>query len=58
MKQKSLFKNQLTGTFWQYEDGYGYRYNKDYLRIEGALPTSLTLPLRKSLTSVSSCALL
>lgn len=44
---KVLFKNTLAGVVWQDEDGYHFRYDKDYLQAEGAMPVSLTLPLRE-----------
>ncbi len=43
-----LFKNELAGIVWQNEDGYGFRYNEDYLKSLGASPVSLTLPLRQA----------
>lgn len=44
---KVWFKNNLAGVVWQDEDGYGFRYEQDYLKAEGVLPISLTLPLRE-----------
>ena len=44
---KVLFKNRLAGVVWQDEDGYGFKYDKDYLQTDGTMPISLTLPLRK-----------
>ena len=45
---KVLFKNSLAGVVWQDEDGYGFKYDKDYLQTDGAMPISLTLPLREA----------
>lgn len=43
-----LFKNKLAGIVWQDEDGYGFRYDEDYLKSLAASPISLTLPLRQA----------
>ena len=45
---KVLFKNKLAGIVWQDEDGYGFRYDEDYLKSPAASPISLTLPLRQA----------
>ena len=45
---KVLFKNKLAGVVWQDEDGYGFRYDEDYLKSPLASPVSLTLPLRQA----------
>jgi serine/threonine-protein kinase HipA len=41
-----LFKNELAGIVWQDENGYGFEYDKNYLKLKNASPVSLTLPLR------------
>jgi len=41
-----LFKNELAGIVWQDENGYGFEYDKNYLKSKNATPVSLTLPLR------------
>ena len=41
-----LFKNELAGIVWQDENGYGFEYDRNYLRSKSAIPVSLTLPLR------------
>jgi serine/threonine-protein kinase HipA len=45
---KVLFKDKMAGTVWQDENGYGFVYDKDYLKEKerGAEPVSLTMPLR------------
>ncbi len=42
---KVLFKNIEAGIVWQDDDGYGFQYNKEYLK-KNSIPVSLTLPLR------------
>ncbi len=44
---KVLFKDKLAGIVWQDEEGYGFKYNEDYLQSKDAVPLSFTLPLRK-----------
>lgn len=44
---KVLFKDMLAGIVWQDENGYGFEYDKYYLQLKGAVPVSLTLPLRE-----------
>jgi len=44
---KVLFKDNPAGIVWQDENGYGFLYNKDYLKEVGAYPVSWTLPLRE-----------
>lgn len=44
---KVLFKDKLAGIIWQDEDGYGFKYNEDYLKSKDATAVSLTLPLRE-----------
>jgi serine/threonine-protein kinase HipA len=44
---KVFFKNKLAGIVWQDEDGYGFQYDKTYLKTTDAMPVSLTLPLRE-----------
>ena len=41
-----LFKNELAGIVWQDENGYGFEYDRDYLKLKNATAVSLTLPLR------------
>lgn len=43
---KVFFKDKEAGIVWQDENGYGFEYNEEYLRLK-ATPVSLTLPLRK-----------
>ncbi|GEO12220.1 HipA N-terminal domain-containing protein [Segetibacter aerophilus] len=43
-----LFKNKHAGIVWQDEDGYGFRYDEEYLKLPIASPISLTLPLRQA----------
>lgn len=43
---KVLYKNKVAGIVWQDEDGYGFKYNEDYLQSIDAVAVSLTLPLR------------
>lgn len=43
-----LFKKKLAGIVWQDEEGYGFRYDEDYLKSLSASPISLTLPLRQA----------
>ena len=43
-----LFKNKLAGIVWQDEDGYGFRYDEEYLALPVASPISLTLPIRQA----------
>jgi len=43
---KVLFKNELAGIVWQDENGYGFAYDKHFLKSKNATPVSLTLPLR------------
>jgi len=43
---KVLYKNIVAGIVWQDEDGYGFKYNEDYLQLKTAAAVSLTLPLR------------
>lgn len=43
---KVYYKNVYAGVVWQDEDGYGFQYDKEYLRNTDAAPVSLTLPLR------------
>lgn len=43
---KVLYKNKVAGIVWQDEDGYGFKYNEDYLQSKDAVAVSLTLPLR------------
>ena len=49
MKQsgKVFFQERWAGTVWQDDNEYGFAYEKDYLELRGALPVSLTLPLRE-----------
>jgi serine/threonine-protein kinase HipA len=42
-----LLRDREAGVVWQDEDGYGFEYTADYLKSKGAIPVSLTLPLRK-----------
>jgi serine/threonine-protein kinase HipA len=42
---KVFVKNELAGTVWQDENGYGFVYNEAYLKRPDAAPVSLTLPL-------------
>lgn len=44
---KVFFKDRLAGIVWQNENGYGFEYDKKYLRLKGTAPISLTLPLRE-----------
>ena len=41
-----IFKDKLAGIVWQDENGYGFEYDKSYLKLKNAVPVSLTLPLR------------
>ena len=43
---KVLFKNKLAGVVWQDENGYGFKYDENYLKSKNAVPVSLTLPVR------------
>ncbi len=40
-----FFKGLKAGIVWQDEDGYGFRYDQQYLENKEAEPVSLTLPL-------------
>lgn len=42
---KVLYKDQLAGTVWQDDEGYGFTYDETYLKSPAAA-VSLTLPLR------------
>ena len=44
---KVLFRELLAGEVWQDEEGYGFKYDKDYLQSDNAMPVSFTLPLRE-----------
>jgi serine/threonine-protein kinase HipA len=44
---KVFFKNIPAGIVWQDEDGYGFKYDKEYLQLKDAASVSLTLPLRE-----------
>ena len=44
---KVLFKSKPAGIVWQDEDGYGFEYDKSYLKLKDAVPVSMTLPLRE-----------
>jgi serine/threonine-protein kinase HipA len=44
---KVLFKDRLAGIVWQDENGYGFKYDGNYLLLKDAVAVSLTLPLRK-----------
>ncbi|MDF2380094.1 HipA N-terminal domain-containing protein [Nostoc ellipsosporum NOK] len=39
------FKGIQAGTVWQDEEGYGFKYEKEYLENKEAEAVSLTLPL-------------
>jgi serine/threonine-protein kinase HipA len=41
-----IFKDKLAGIVWQDENGYGFEYNKNYLKLKKPTAISLTLPLR------------
>jgi len=41
-----IYKDKLAGIVWQDENGYGFEYDKSYLKLKNAIPISLTLPLR------------
>jgi serine/threonine-protein kinase HipA len=43
---KVLYRDKPAGIVWQDENGYGFRYNEDYLQLRDAAAVSLTLPLR------------
>lgn len=45
-KAKVFFKDKLAGILSEDEDGFHFRYDKDYLNSENPQPISLTLPLR------------
>lgn len=45
-KGNVFFKGIKAGIVWQDEDGYGFRYEKEYLEKKETEPISLTLPLR------------
>ena len=48
MKQGNVyFKNVLSGTIREDEDGFTFQYDPDYLQRDDAQPVSLTLPLRE-----------
>jgi serine/threonine-protein kinase HipA len=44
---KVLFEDKTAGIIWQDEEGYGFKYDRDYLQKVGATPVSWTLPLRE-----------
>lgn len=39
-------QNRFAGVIAEIDEGYAFSYNADYLRQEGAVAVSLTLPLR------------
>ena len=43
---KVFYRDKEAGIVWQDEDGYGFKYNEDYLLLKDAAAVSLTLPLR------------
>lgn len=43
---KVFYRDKEAGIVWQDEDGYGFKYHKDYLLLKDAAAVSLTLPLR------------
>jgi serine/threonine-protein kinase HipA len=43
---KVYYGDQYVGEVWQDEEGYGFQYDPAYLSSAGAMPVSLTLPLR------------
>lgn len=43
---KVFYQDRYAGEVWQDEDGYGFRYDPEYLSSTGAVPVSMTLPLR------------
>jgi serine/threonine-protein kinase HipA len=48
-----LFKKKLAGIVWQDGEGYGFRYDEDYVKSLSSSPISLTLPLRQP-TNISN----
>ncbi|MDX1774175.1 HipA N-terminal domain-containing protein [Oceanihabitans sediminis] len=48
MRQGEIWvNNQLSGILTEDDNGYHFKYQKEYLEQEKALPVSLTLPLQK-----------
>lgn len=41
-----FFKDKLAGIVWQDENGYGFKYDDEYLDDKKSQPVSLTLPLK------------
>lgn len=46
MRQAAIYyRDRLAGTLTQNDEGYIFVYDNEYIRREGSLPVSLTLPL-------------
>lgn len=46
-KGKVFYQNRFAGVISETDEGYLFRYEKEYLQTENAEPVSLTLQLRK-----------
>ncbi len=52
MRKAKIYMHDLwAGTLTEDENGYHFRYEQEYLTIEGAEPVSLTLPLTGKTTT-------
>lgn len=48
MRQAKVFyKKRLAGVLTETDEGYEFRYLPEYLKMDGARPVSLTLPLQE-----------
>lgn len=46
-KGKVYLRETFVGVITENEDGFSFQYDSDYLKTPGAVPVSLTLPLRE-----------
>jgi len=46
-KGKVYLRDIFAGLIVEDENGFSFRYNSDYLKLPGAKPVSLTMPLRE-----------